>query len=213
MSRWFSQFRVLKNKVFLTSITTSILLLLASLVVNFLAGVYAAERSSNAVTDVILSNIPAFDVGGLFTYGSIVFWLFISFLCLEKPQRIPFTLKSIALFTIVRSFFITLTHIGPFPTQVQIDPSRIIEKFTSGSDLFFSGHTGLPFLMALVYWQHKKLRLLFIGVALLFGAVVLLGHLHYSIDVFAAFFITYSIFHIAEHWFASDQEVFEKGVV
>jgi hypothetical protein len=42
----------------------------------------------------------------------------------------------------------------------------------------------------------------------MFGVIVLLSHLHYSIDVFAAFFITYSIYHIALKLFDRDYEFF-----
>ena len=40
--------------------------------------------------------------------------------------------------------------------------------------------------------------------SLVFGTAVLLGHLHYSIDVFSAFFITYAIFHLAIWLFPKD---------
>ncbi|MBI3904685.1 MAG: hypothetical protein HY309_03785 [Pseudomonas fluorescens] len=40
--------------------------------------------------------------------------------------------------------------------------------------------------------------------SVLFGISVLLGHLHYSIDVFGAFFITYSIFCLAKKFFPKD---------
>ena len=78
----------------------------------------------------------------------------------------------------------------------------------NGNDLFFSGHTGLPFLLALIFWENKKLRFLFLGFSVLFAVVVLLGHLHYSIDVFAAYFITYTIFHICKFLFKKDWQLF-----
>jgi hypothetical protein len=40
---------------------------------------------------------------------------------------------------------------------------------------------------------------------LVFGVVVLLGHLHYSIDVLSAFFISYGIYRIAEIIFHKDK--------
>ena len=200
-----------QNKKFLASASIAVLLLVISLVVNFYVGLYATERESNPVTDLILSNIRVFDVDGIFVYGSIIFWIVIGFLCLFKPKRLPFTLKSIALFILIRSLFVSLTHIGPFPTHIILD-SNIISKFSSDGDLFFSGHTGLPFLMALIFWENYYLRLLFIISALIFGITVLLGHLHYSIDVLAAFFITYTIFHISEIIFKKDRKLFYEGL-
>jgi membrane-associated phospholipid phosphatase len=65
----------------------------------------------------------------------------------------------------------------------------------------------VPFLLGLIYWDNKILRLIFIATSVVFGTTVLLGHTHYSIDVFAAFFITYSIFHIALYLFKKDWEL------
>jgi hypothetical protein len=66
-----------------------------------------------------------------------------------------------------------------------------------GSDQFFSGHTGMPFLGALCFWHMQQWRYFYVAVTVFFGAVVLLGHYHYSIDVLAARFITHGIFQIA----------------
>ena len=200
-----------KNKNFIISTISSIILLAASLVVNFYAGIYATERASNSVTDIILSNTRAFDVDGIFVYGTFVFWFLVIILCLLKPKVIPFVVKSAALFILIRSVFITLTHIGPFPTQIPI-PSGIINKFSFGGDLFFSGHVGIPFLMALIFWDNLYLRILFIVSSVVAGIVVLLGHLHYSIDVLSAFFITYTIYHIAKIIFKKDCLIFKHGL-
>ena len=66
--------------------------------------------------------------------------------------------------------------------------------------------------MALVFWKNRRLRLLFISVAVLFGMVVLLTHLHYSIDALSAFFITFNIFYIAELFFKKERELFYNGI-
>ncbi|MBI3627847.1 MAG: hypothetical protein HY220_03875 [Candidatus Sungbacteria bacterium] len=201
----------LRDKSFLLSAFFSLCLLLLMLVINFYAGTYATREASNPVTDIVLDNIRVYDVDGVFIYGAFLFWIFIGLVCLHRPQRIPFTLKSISLFILIRSIFITLTHIGPFPTHTEI-ASSLISRVSFGGDLFFSGHTGLPFLMALIFWETPLLHWTFILLSLVFGVVVLLGHLHYSIDVLSAFFITYSIYKISAALFKKDRAIFLRGL-
>ena len=198
------------NKKFLFSLFFSILLLIGSLFLNFYASMYATERASNAVTDIILSNIRVYDVDLIFVFGPLVMWAFVAILCVIEPKRTPFILKNIAIFVIIRSIFISLTHIGPFPIEAITTGSQFIGKFTFGGDLFFSAHTGLPFLMALIFWQDKYLRWIFTISSVLFGIVVLLGHYHYSIDVLSAFFITYTIFQISSYIFKKDKNIFSN---
>lgn len=210
MSKFTQQYKLyFRNKKFLVSFFIALVLLVASVFVSYYAGLYATEKASNSVTDIILSNIPVFDVDAIFIYGPIVFWAIICLICLFNPQKFPFILKSVALFVFVRAIFISLTHIGPFPTQAAME-NGFIERFISGpgGDLFFSAHTGLPFLMALVFWQEKNIRFLCLFASLFFGVIVLLGHMHYSIDVLAAFFITYTIYHIAVRIFGQDRALF-----
>lgn len=202
----------LKNKDFLFSLILSVVVLCASLVGNFYAGTYATEKAGNAVTDIILNNIPVYDIDGIFIYGALIFWIFLALIIIAKPQRIPFTLKCISLFVVIRSFFIILTHIGPFPVQTVVPAFNILDKITFTGDLFFSGHTGLPFLLALIFWNNRFFRYFFLAASVLFAVVVILGHLHYSIDVFGAYFITYSIFHIGELFFKKDRKIFDNGL-
>lgn len=192
------------NRQFLIEASLSLLMLLCSLFVNFYAGVYATKIASNSVTDIILSNIRVFDVDGIFVYGGLAIFLIIAVFCLIEPKKLPFIVKSISLFVLIRALFISLTHIAPFPTQVIVISTNFANHFMFSGDLFFSGHTGLPFLMALIYWDKKIIRYFFLFLSIFFGIIVLLGHLHYSIDVFSAFFITYSIYKISEYIFKKD---------
>lgn len=193
-----------KNKRLAISAVVALVFFAFSLITNYWAGVYTEEVKSNAVTDAILNNIPAYNVSLIFVYGTIFLTLLICAILLKNPQRLPFGAKAVALLIVIRSVFVSLTHIGPFPTQIPLILNYTMSKLLFGSDLFFSGHTAVPFMMALIFWQNKKLRYLFLCLSLFFGASVLLGHLHYSIDVFAAFFITYSVFALAKKIFAAD---------
>ncbi len=198
------------NRQFVVSFLVSLGFLIISLAISFYASNYALDKASNPVTDIILSNTRVYDVDWSFIYGVLIFWIFVVLLLLNEPKRIPFTLKSIALFVIIRSAFITLTHIAVFPTHEIIPTTGFMSYFITADDLFFSGHTGLPFLLALIFWDEKILRYFFITASTFFGIVVLLGHYHYSIDVAAAFFITYTIYHISKIFFRKDLEIFKK---
>lgn len=186
------------------SITWGVVLFLASLVINYFAGTYATEQAGSAVRDIILDHLPIVDVDGVFTYGIIVFFVFVGFLTIKRPKRAPFILKSLSLFIVIRSFFIILTHIGPAQFAIPISPDNIVSYFTFTGDLFFSAHTGIPFLLALIFWKDRLLRAIFICTSIFFAVVVLLGHLHYSIDVFSAYFITYGIFQMAVRLFKKE---------
>lgn len=198
-----------KRGDFLMSFFSAIVIFAISLVINYYAGNYATNSINNPVTDLILDHIRVYDVDGTFVYGALMLCFFIFLLCGYNPKKAPFIIKSISLFVVIRSFFIILTHIGPSPLKTAID-STLISDFAFGGDLFFSGHTGLPFLMALIYWENRMLRTIFIAVSIMFGCVVLLGHIHYSIDVFAAFFITDGIYRIATLLFKKDFEEFHR---
>ncbi|MFH0804091.1 MAG: phosphatase PAP2-related protein [Candidatus Zambryskibacteria bacterium] len=193
-----------KDKNFLLSLLVSFLILALALVANYYAGIYVTEKASNPVTDIILDNIRVFDVDAVFIYGPLFVWFLVILILTVHPQRIPFLVKSTGLFYLIRSLFISLTHIGPFPSHIAIQSTGLFGYLGSGADLFFSGHTGFPFLLALIFWENKFFRVLFIISSIVFGIVVLLGHLHYSIDVLSAFFITYGIYHIALRIFRKD---------
>ena len=196
------------QKSFLFSVLSGFLLLVSSLVVNHAAGNYATEKASSGVTDIILDNLPIMDMDGIFIYGAILFGVFLVILLIKEPKQIPFIIKSAALFYFIRAVFISLTHLGPIFQQASLVSNIFSRNLMFGSDYFFSGHTGLPFLMALLFWNNKYLRNLFLTTSFVFGASALLGHYHYSIDVFAAFFITYGIFHIARWLFTKDYQLF-----
>ncbi len=67
--------------------------------------------------------------------------------------------------------------------------------------------------MALIFWNDKFWRRIFLVLSFVFAASVLLSHVHYSIDVFAAPFITYGIFKIAAKFFPRDYSLLEGDPV
>lgn len=199
------------QKVYIYNVLMGLVFLAVAFFVSHYANNYTTSHASNYVTDIILDNIPVVDVHLIFSEGAILFILILSTILLYEPKYIPFALKSIAVFILIRSFFVVLTHLAPPFQQIHINPSDYIVRLDSAEDLFFSGHTGLPFLMALVFWDQKWMRYFFFLCSAIGGTAVLLGHLHYSIDVFSALFISFGIFHICKHLFAKDFRLLKQG--
>jgi len=204
--------RYLSDTRFLVACGVSLVILTVGVILNFYSGTYATEIAGNFVPDIVLSNTVALEVDGFFVLGTFVLVIFTVALMLAHLPWLPFTAASLGVFYVVRALFVSLTHIGPFPDRVALDWGEIVTKFIGGNDLFFSGHTGAPFLLALIFWRIPVLRHIFLAWSVFFATIVLLGHLHYSIDVLAAYFITYAIFHIAELFFKKYRTIFHEGL-
>jgi membrane-associated phospholipid phosphatase len=199
-----------KEDRYYIALLEALLLFALSVYATHVASRFAEIKASNYVEDIVLSNTRVYDFEFLFVHGAIMLTMFVVALAIRFKKVTPFLLKAVALFIIIRALFVSMTHIGPYPTKLDLE-SRLLDFITAGNDFFFSGHTGLPFLIALIFWNHLYMRILFLIAAITFGIIVLLSHLHYTIDVFAAFFITYTIFHIAKKLFRKDFERYEES--
>ncbi|MDD5304997.1 MAG: phosphatase PAP2-related protein [Elusimicrobia bacterium] len=179
--------------------------LAAALVVNQFAGRMADAAGENAYTspDLLLGWLPHWDTSVLFIYGFtfLLAWLFYAGFRYER-RRAPRILWAYAVLVVVRSFFIILTPMRTPPDHAVVagDPLfAIFGRFlTFKHDLFFSSHTATPFLAFLLF-RGPWVRLSFLAISLLMAATVLIGRFHYSIDVFAAFFITYAVHKLEAH--------------
>jgi hypothetical protein len=212
MAKILNKHRFLWDKgSFLTSTFIGLSFLVFGLLATYYANSYTVIHASNSVSDILLDNLPVVDVDLIYSEGALVFMVIIGAVLVIEPRRIPFTLKSVAIFFLVRSLFMVMTHIAPPPNAIYVQGDDIFHKISSGDDLFFSAHTGLPFLMTLIFWDDKYLRYLFLICAFIGGIGVILGHLHYSIDVFSAFFIAFGIFECSRFIFHEDYSLMGKS--
>lgn len=198
------------------SFLRALLILCFALLIQNIAYYYVDYRVQGTwVGDLFLNNLPAFNLDFFIVQWALILTLLVLALQLLYPRYLPFTLKALALFLIIRSFFITLTHLGADLHQITLNPETLgfglyDFLYNSKNDYFFSGHTGASFLMGLIFWREKFWRYFFFASSFVMGASMLLSHMHYSIDVFAAPFITYAIFAMAKYFFATDYALLKK---
>ncbi len=172
-----------------------------ALIINYYAVRFATFSAGPAVPDHFLSNIPRVNTYYIDYYFALYLQYFIFIFVILHPKYSIFFIKAFSMLVLTRSFFVNLTNLG-----VPVGTVQVQSFFTTGGDLFFSGHTALPCMAMFVFWNMKPARYLFLFLAICMGVEVLLGHYHYSIDVFAAPFIAYGVFTLAKFFFKIDHD-------
>lgn len=180
------------------AILLSLCFLVLAVFLEYLSGNYVDKKSSAVVTDFFLDLLPPIDLSYLFVYGFLlvvlIMFLYPLFFRVHQLHKV---ISQFSLLVIIRSIFICLTHIK-LPTDAIIPNFPLgIQNFAFGNDLFFSGHVAIPFLGFLLF-ENKKIKYSFLVASIIMAVTVLMMHLHYSIDVFAAYFITYGSYKLGE---------------
>lgn len=207
----------LKDKKFIKQCALYLLFLIVAVSASVLTRSYIDSFTGYIVPDLILDNIPYVDMSFIFFQMSFLFLLSLIIVGLMYPKSAPFTLAASALFFLIRSAFLIFTHLSAPSTatydyiQYEHHVREVLFSLRSGNDLFFSGHVGFPFLLALIFWNIRWLRVCFLASTAIAVVVVLVGHLHYSIDVLSAFFISFGIFEICKRLFKNEYELFLKN--
>lgn len=179
------------------AITLILLGIILFLLAKFLA--YNENRPGFSFNDPFLSSFKAVDVTwltfGLIYLGLITALVFLTF----HPARMLVALQS---YTLVAALRLITIYFLPLNAPIHIIPLEdpFVEFFGGGStllrDLFFSGHTSTMFLFFLTA-KSKKLKAVFLICTILIAALVLIQHVHYTIDVLAAPFFAYASYRIS----------------
>jgi len=156
------------------------------------------NRKGIVLSDPILSLFNPIDLTWI-TFGLIYLSLIIAIVSLLKnPQRFLFAIQLYTLMALVRMIAMFLLPLEP-PEKMILLKDPFVEFFGTGQtltkDLFFSGHTATLFILFLVS-EHKTIKIIFLVSTIIVAFCVLIQHVHYTIDVFAAIFFTYACYKI-----------------
>ena len=171
------------------------LILLAALLLGFTRFLNFVElRAGFSFNDPLLNLFTPVDftwvIFGLIYAGLIIAFFFF----IKDPHLLLTALQSYLVLVIFRSAAMYLLPLNP-PTDMIPLNDPFVQIFGSGEiltkDLFFSGHTATLFLLFMVA-NKRILKVIFLSFAVIVGISVLLQHVHYSIDIFAAPFFSYT---------------------
>lgn len=190
---WEEYLKEKRNRIELV-ITLMLLAVVLTSLTNFLN--FAEARNGAKLPDPILNLFNPVDLTWLtfaLIYSSIVVAIAV---LIKNPLRLITALQLYSLMIIVRIAAMYLLPLDP-PAKNIILNDPFVEFFGSGQtltkDLFFSGHTATLFILFLVA-EKKIIKSVFLISTIAVAVSVLLQHVHYTIDVFAAPFFVYVCF-------------------
>lgn len=155
------------------------------------------QREGYLLKDFIVDHVRPVDVSvPIFVcIWGITFLL--AYRCFRNPMMFLVGLYSFIVLTLLRMTTISLVPLNPPQGLIPlVDP---ISNFFYGKtnfvtkDLFFSGHTSSQFLFFLCL-QKRNDKILALLSTVIVGSLVLVQHVHYTIDVVAAIPLTYLCF-------------------
>jgi hypothetical protein len=159
------------------------------------------KRTGPLLNDWVLSAIPPHNVSwAIFTViwgiGFYSLWRGI-----EKPTIYITYLWTFIFITILRVLAISLVPLNP-PTGLIVltDPLTAVfyGRSTITKDLFFSGHTSILFL-AFLCLERKWDRILALAGTIIVACLLLVQHVHYTVDIIAAPIIIYPVYKLVKY--------------
>jgi hypothetical protein len=178
-------------------------LLMTSYMLYTKLGWVADQRALPTGSDWLLRRLPVVNVLPMLSWGFFAITIpAAAAAILYYPRRIPFLAFTISVYLVVRAAFVFLSPIGAPVGMVdmrQMDylMAKLLGTWTFMNEFIFSGHTGIPFLF-FMFFETRWLKGFMLAGSLTMAVCVLLSRNHYTVDVLAAYLVTYSIYKLSE---------------
>lgn len=175
-------------------------LMVGSILINidFLMNTYPdPPRPPDRILDLIPQNTDFVHYGEYFSQLQIVILAVVILSSPARLRKVPHLLLLLGIMFTIRGFAITLTPLAQItPPSEFFDESNVIaQRFYQG--MFFSGHSSSALIQAFFFWNERfrgiRLTWFILPTALGQVASMIIGHQHYTIDIFAAFFVVYFV--------------------
>jgi len=163
---------------------------------------YIEGRNGITLNDPLLAFLPRYNVS---VPTFLIIWsmsLWFLYRAIHAPQMLLLFMWGFVVLSLSRFLTIYLVALNP-PVDLIPLTDPITNLFYGGTshfitkDLFYSGHTSTQFLIFLCFTK-KTDKILALIATCLIGVLVLIQHIHYSIDVLAAPVMCYGVFLISK---------------
>lgn len=175
--------------------------ILITAIINIMPGFFRGieDRNGIVLNDWVLTHLPAYDVSiPIFA----LIWgmgILMAVRAFYKPAICTTYIWTLIFVCIARFISLTLVKLDP-PTGLVplVDPltSYFYGHASITKDLFFSGHTSTMVLIYL-HLERKRDKAIALIAALVVMALLLIQHIHYTMDVLAAPVIVYCCYRFA----------------
>ncbi len=162
---------------------------------------YVEAREGITFNDPVLNLIKPVDLTWLIFISIYVSLIAGIILLVRRPLQLTFAIQVYIVLILVRILAMYSVPFNPPPEMIPLNdpfvrifgPGKILTK-----DLFFSGHTATLFMLCLII-EKKIFKRIFLILTIIVAISVVLQHVHYFIDVFAAPFFTFACYAIVKN--------------
>lgn len=156
--------------------------------------VFNEGRLGYQMFDPVLMILPEIDLSRIIfvtTYSAIFLGLLLS---INSLGTLLATLQSIFILLVMRMICMSMVPLEPPIDIIPLQDDFLSNTFYDGQvllkDLFFSGHTASIALLAFIIQDKMWSRLILI-LSVVVGSMLILQHVHYTLDVLCAFIFAY----------------------
>jgi len=190
----------LKNRRFIVALVS--IIVVASALSSFLGKflLYKETVPGSKIWDPITSNFAPIDLNPYIFYLTVSSVAFGYLTSIWTPRGLLKVLYAFALVNFFRMVVLYIINLEPPSDIITLYDPLLESTFYKGvvitKDLFFSGHTSNIIIFSFLT-LHKRLRWVFVVLALIVGLMLVLQHVHYVIDVIGAAFFAYLAYWLA----------------